>query len=57
MATTGWMLSDAERTDDFGLPVPRNVAVARKRRQHILVAEVLGPRLVLLGRLADLAAE
>ena len=47
----------AKRADDLRLPVSGDVAVARKRRQHILVAEVLGPRLVLLGRLADLAAE
>ena len=35
-------------------PVPGYIAVARKRRD-ILVAEDLGPSLVLLGRLADLA--
>jgi hypothetical protein len=51
------LLGRAKRADDLRLPVSGNVAVARKRRQHILVAKVLGPRLVLLGRLADLAAE
>ena len=38
--------------NDFRLSVPGYIAVARKRR---LVAEVLGPSLVLVGRLADLA--
>ena len=51
------LLGLAERTNDLGLPVPRDVPVARKRRQNVLVAEVLGPSLVLFGRLADLAPE
>src|SRR6516225_4562513 len=37
--------------------MPFNLAVTRKRRQDVLVAEVLGPSLVFLGRLADFAAE
>src|SRR5262252_2620547 len=37
--------------------MPRDVAITRKRRQHVLVAQVLRPCLVLLGGLADLAAE
>src|SRR5262249_53133274 len=47
----------AKRADDLRLPVSGNVAVARKRRQNILVAEVLAPRLILFRRLADLATE
>jgi hypothetical protein len=46
-----------ERANDLSLPVPPHIAVAGKRRQHILVAQVLAPCLVLLGRHADLAAE
>src|SRR5260370_10571442 len=46
-----------ERANDLSLPVPPHIAVAGKRRQHILVAQVLAPCLVLLGRNADLAAE
>src|SRR5215470_1376632 len=51
------LLGLAERAYDLRLPMPCNVTVARKCREDILVAEVLGPSLVLLGRLADLAAE
>jgi hypothetical protein len=53
----GVLLGLAERAYDLRLPMPCNVTVARKCREDILVAEVLGPSLVLLGRLADLAAE
>jgi hypothetical protein len=53
----GALLDHAEPTNDLSLPVPRNVAVARKRRQDVLVAEILRPGFVLLRRLADLPAE
>ena len=46
-----------ERSNDLGLPVPRNIAVARKRRQEAFVAKVLAPRLVLLRRPALLPSE
>jgi hypothetical protein len=51
------LLGFAEPTNDLGLPVRCNIAIARKFRQHVLVAEVLGPSLVLLGRLADVFAQ
>src|SRR5262249_48217966 len=38
-----------QRANDFRLAVPRNIAIARKCRQHVLVAEVLGPGFVFLG--------
>lgn len=47
----------AKRADDLRLAVPGNVAVAGKRRQDVLMAEVLGPRLVLLRRSALLPSE
>jgi hypothetical protein len=40
-----------ELPNDLRLLVPSNVPVARKRREHVLVAEVSGPRLVLFRRL------
>src|SRR5258707_591309 len=46
-----------ERANDLSLPVPPHIAVAGKRRQHILVAQVLAPCLVLLGQNAALAAK
>ena len=53
----GVCLGFAEPTNDLRLPVPRNIAVARKRREHVLVAEILAPGFVLLWRLADLTSE
>jgi hypothetical protein len=50
-------LGRAKCADDLRLPMRSNVAVARKRRQHIVVAEVLRPGLVLLRRLADLTSQ
>jgi hypothetical protein len=41
----------------LGRAVPFNLAVTRKRRQDVLVAEVLGPSFVLLWRFAAFAAE
>jgi hypothetical protein len=54
---SGTLLGPAQRTNGFGLAVRRNIAVARKRREDVLVAKILGPSLVLLGGLADLAAK
>jgi len=54
---SGLLLGLTERTNDLGLPVPCNIAIARKCRQHVLVAEVLRPCLVVLRRLADPTAK
>jgi hypothetical protein len=35
----------AEPSYDFGLPMPRNIAITGKRRQHVLVAQVPRTRL------------
>jgi hypothetical protein len=53
----GMLFWASERTNDLSLSMSPHGAVAGKCRQHVLVAEVLRPSLVLLWRLADLAAE
>jgi len=47
----------AQPTNDFRLPMPSDIAVAGKRRQHVFVSEVLGPGLIFLRRLANLTTE
>ena len=44
-------------SDQFGLPIGGHLAIARERRQHLLVPEVLAPSLELLGRPAQSLAE
>lgn len=44
-----WLLGIPERSHNLRLPLPVNRAVAREGRHHIRVAEVLAPRLGLLG--------
>jgi hypothetical protein len=51
------LLGFSEPPDDFGLTMPPDITIARKRCQDVLVAKILAPRLVLLRRLADLPAE
>ena len=46
-----------EPTHEFALPRIWDLTVAGERRHHLLVAEVLAPRLELLGRVADLLAQ
>jgi hypothetical protein len=46
---SGWLLGLAEGTNNLGLTMTCNVAVARKRREDILMSEILGPGFVLLG--------
>jgi hypothetical protein len=44
-------------SNDFGLAAAINIPVASECRKHVLVSEILGPCLLLLGRLAKLPAE
>ena len=45
----GW---STKRSDEFGLPLVPNLAVARERGQHLFVSEILAPGLELFGRAA-----
>lgn len=51
------LLGRAKRADDLALAVLSDIAIARKCREDVLMAEILGPGLVFLRRFADLAAE
>jgi hypothetical protein len=41
----------------FCLPVAAHVAIAAEHRQHVFMTEILRPRLVFIGRPAELATE
>jgi len=45
----GTLIRFSEGPNDFCLPMPRDVPVARESRQHVLVAKILRPGLVFLG--------
>jgi len=47
----------SEPSNNLSLSMPPNIAVARERCEDVLMAEVLTPGLVLLGRFADLTTE
>jgi hypothetical protein len=46
-----------ELPDQFGLPIRGHLAIARERRQHLLMPKVLAPRLELFRRPAQALAE
>jgi len=43
--------------EDFGLTLAADIAVAREGREHLLVTQIWGPRLVLFRRFAKLPAK
>lgn len=50
-------MRSSERFDDFGLAVVIDAAVAGKRGQHIVVAQILRPSFVFLWSPTSLAAK